>query len=100
MGSPAFAVPSLTALAERPDLCNVVAAVTQPDKPAGRGRKLTACAVKIAAQARGIPVLEPVKMRAPETQQALAAFEPDLCGRRLWPHPAAGLAQSAAPGLH
>src|SRR5690349_9648045 len=78
MGSPAFAVPSLAALSERPDLARVTLVVSQPDKPAGRGRKLTPCSVKVAAQARGIPTFEPTKMKAPETLAALAAHEPDL----------------------
>jgi len=78
MGTPAFAVPSLTALAERPDLCRVEAVITQPDRPAGRGRKLTASPVKVAAEARGIPILQPTKMKTEETYQALASYEPDL----------------------
>jgi methionyl-tRNA formyltransferase len=78
MGTPGFAVPALAALAERPDLCSVVAVVTQPDRPAGRGQKLTPSAVKLAAQARGIPVLEPTKMKPPETREQLAAYAPDL----------------------
>lgn len=78
MGTPAFAVPSLTALAERPDLCRIEAVITQPDRPAGRGRKLTPSPVKIAAQARGIPILQPTKMKTEDTYQALASYEPDL----------------------
>jgi methionyl-tRNA formyltransferase len=78
LGTPAFAVPSLIALAERPDLAQVVAAVTQPDKPAGRGRKLTACPVKIAAEARKIPVFQFSKMKVPETREALADLQADL----------------------
>lgn len=78
MGTPAFAVPSLALLTERPDLCHVVATVTQPDKPQGRGRKMAACPVKIAASARGIPCLAPTRLKAPETYDELAAFAPDL----------------------
>ena len=78
MGTPAFAVPSLTALAERPDLCSVEAVVTQPDRPAGRGRKLTASPVKVAAQARGIDCLQPTKMRSEETYNLLAQYQPDI----------------------
>lgn len=78
MGSPAFAVPSLTVLAERPDLCEVVAVVTQPDRPAGRGRQLQPGPVKVAAQARGLPVLQPTKMRSAETRDALAAYQPQV----------------------
>ncbi len=78
MGSPAFAVPALSMLAERPDLCVIVGVVCQPDKPAGRGRKLTPCAVKIAALARGIPILEPRRLKTAETRDAMAELKPDI----------------------
>lgn len=78
MGTPAFAVPTLNALAERPDLCQVVAVVTQPDKPVGRHQELQPSAMKIAAQARGIAVLQPSKMRAPETETLLRSYSPDI----------------------
>ena len=78
MGSPAFAVPCLHTLAERPDLCEVVGVFTQPDKRAGRGRKLTPCPVKVAADARGIPTYQPKSVRKPEALETLAAFAPDL----------------------
>ena len=78
MGTPAFAVPSLQALAERRDLCQVVAVVCQPDKPAGRGRKLAAAPVKVAAEAMGIPTHTPVKMKSPETAALLQAYQPDF----------------------
>jgi methionyl-tRNA formyltransferase len=76
MGSPAFAVPSLKALvaAGYP----VVAAVTQPDKPAGRGGKVTPPEVKRAAAELGVPVLQPASVRKQEAQDALAAFQADL----------------------
>lgn len=78
MGSPAFAVPSLSMLAERPDLAQIVGVVTQPDKRAGRGRKLTPCPVKIAADARGIPTYAPKSVRNEEALQELSRFEADL----------------------
>ena len=78
MGTPAFAVPSLEALVVRPDLCQVQAVITQPDRPAGRGRKLTASPVKLAAQAHDLPVLQPTKMKSEETWEALAQYKPDL----------------------
>lgn len=59
-GTPAFAVPSLESLC---DVADVVAVVCQPDRPAGRGNVLTAPPVKLAAQARGIEVRQPVKLR-------------------------------------
>ncbi len=76
MGTPAFATPALEALCERPDQYDVVAAVCQPDKPQGRGRKLAACPVKIFATARGIPVLQPTKLKSSETLAALQALRP------------------------
>ena len=78
MGSPAFAVPSLTMLAERPDLCQIVGVVTQPDKRAGRGRKLTPCPVKTAADSRGIPTYQPKSVRKAESLETLEAFKADL----------------------
>jgi methionyl-tRNA formyltransferase len=74
-GSPEFAVPSLEALAEAAD---VRAVVTQPDRPAGRGRELAEPAVKVAARRRGLPVLQPEKVRTPELESALRAFDADL----------------------
>ena len=78
MGSPAFAVPSLTMLAERPDLCQIVGVVTQPDKRAGRGRKLTPCPVKVSADARGIPTYQPQSVRKAESLETLKGFKADL----------------------
>jgi|JI6StandDraft_1071083.scaffolds.fasta_scaffold02365_14 methionyl-tRNA formyltransferase len=60
MGSPEFAVASLQAVAQA---CDLRVVVSQPDRPAGRGRKLVAPAVKEAAAALGVPVLQPLKVR-------------------------------------
>jgi methionyl-tRNA formyltransferase len=68
-GTPEIAVPYLEALIEAGH--EVRAAVTQPDRPAGRGRDLRAGAVKVAAEARGLPVLQPESCREPEFAQAL-----------------------------
>lgn len=76
MGTPEFAVPSLRALVDGG--YNVVAVVTAPDKPAGRGQKLRESEVKVAAREAGIPVLQPEKLRAPEFVEALRALRPDL----------------------
>lgn len=73
MGSPAFAVPSLRVAAEQ---CTVVGVVTQPDKPAGRGRQLTPSAVKLAALELGLPLIQPDKMR--EALPQLRSWRPDL----------------------
>src|SRR5690349_4451825 len=74
-GSPAFAVPSLRAVAAEATL---VAVVSQPDRPAGRGQEPAPPAVKVAAGALGVPVIQPEKVRTPETLAALAAFDADL----------------------
>lgn len=76
MGTPEFAVPSLRALVARG--YNVVAAVTVPDKPAGRGQKLRESEVKIAARDAGLPVLQPERLKAPEFVEALHDLRPDL----------------------
>ncbi len=75
MGSPDFAVPSLQALARNYPLVGVV---TQPDRPAGRGRALVPPAVKQAALRLGIPVMQPEKIRLPEAMAQLEAWAPDL----------------------
>jgi len=74
-GSPAFAVPSLRAVAANTTLVGVV---SQPDRPAGRGQAPSPPAVKVAAEALGVPVLQPEKIRTPETEAALAAFDADI----------------------
>ena len=77
MGTPEFAVGSLSRLVEGG--YNVVAVVTQPDKPVGRhGSVLRASAVKEYALSKGIPVLQPEKMKDPQFLQQLAAYEADL----------------------
>lgn len=75
MGSPAFALPTLTRLAARGDLVGVV---TQPDRPSGRGHKLHMSAVKEAALARGLPVLQPVRLRDPAAVAQIRALTPDV----------------------
>ena len=74
-GSPDFAVPALEALIAHHDVALVV---TQPDKPAGRGGKLTPPAIKVVAERAGLPVLQPTKVRPPEVAAALAATGADL----------------------
>ncbi|MBP3975813.1 methionyl-tRNA formyltransferase [Pseudoxanthomonas spadix] len=74
-GTPEFAVPSLRTAARHNE---VVAVYTQPDRPAGRGRGLSASPVKLEALRRGIPVLQPQTLRDPGTQAALRALAPDL----------------------
>ena len=74
-GSPAFAVPSLRAVAADTTL---VAVVSQPDRPAGRGQEPSPPPVKVAAAALGVPIIQPEKVRTPETEAALAAFAADI----------------------
>jgi len=75
MGSPEFAVPSLEAVARA---CALQAVVCQPDRPAGRGRKLVAPAVKEAALALGVPVLQPLKVRDGALAAELRALDLDV----------------------
>ena len=76
MGTPEFAVASLKALIDAGE--NVVAVVTVPDKPAGRGQKMHESAVKVFAKEHQIPVLQPVKLRDPEFIAALRSYQADL----------------------
>jgi methionyl-tRNA formyltransferase len=75
MGTPAFAVPSLVALC---DAHQVLGVVTQPDRPAGRGRKVVISPVKEAALERGLDVFQPESLRPPEAIQHLAQWQPDV----------------------
>lgn len=76
MGTPDFAVPCLDRLLSEGH--QVLAVVTQPDRPKGRGRKLTPSPVKEAALAHGLPVLQPEKVKDPEFIARLAALKPDI----------------------
>ncbi|MBI1289661.1 methionyl-tRNA formyltransferase [bacterium] len=75
-GTPQFAVPTLERLLESKH--EVVAVVTQPDKPSGRGMKLTASPVKVLAVSRGIPVLQPQSVKTEEFHAEIAKFAPDV----------------------
>jgi len=77
-GTPAAAVPSLDALLAS-DRHDVVAAVTRPDRPAGRGRALTPSPVKERAEAAGLEVLTPEKASDPAFLDRLRALAPDCC---------------------
>jgi len=77
MGSPEFAVPCLRALTLEPGV-DVRLVVSQPDKPAGRGQKLVAPAVKEAALAAGLPVLQPAKLKTPPFAGELRPLGLDL----------------------
>ena len=75
-GTPEFAVPCFEAC--RASGADVVAVYTQPDRPAGRGRRLTPSPVKQAALAVGIAVEQPESLKSPEAQRTLANYQPDL----------------------
>lgn len=74
MGTPEFAVPSLRALVAGPYM---VAVVTQPDRPAGRGGKLTPSPVKVVAQELGLTLLQPESLKDPEFRAKMAALRPE-----------------------
>ncbi len=76
MGTPAFAVASLSALLAAE--MNVVAVVTAPDKPAGRGMQMQESAVKQFALANQLTVLQPEKLKSPEFIKAIQDLQPDL----------------------
>lgn len=76
MGTPDFAVPSLRALCETGE--DVVAVITQPDKPRGRGYVLTPTPVKAYALERGIPVYQPETLRGGAFDDTLRTLAPDL----------------------
>ncbi len=80
MGTPDTAVPTLQALAAaQPTRWKLVGVVTQPDRPQGRKRVLTASAIKMAAQAVSLPLLQPERFRAaPDAVAALAHWAPDV----------------------
>src|SRR3712207_3822909 len=75
MGTPQFSVPSLRALAAEPYSITVV---TQPDKPAGRGGRLTPPPVKVLAQELGLPILQPPTLKDPDFRTEFAALQPDV----------------------
>ena len=75
MGSPEFALPSLRALANH---YPVVGVITQPNRPAGRGRILSPPPVKILAESLGLPVIQPFRLKEPEAMQQLRDWKPEL----------------------
>jgi methionyl-tRNA formyltransferase len=75
-GTPPFSVPTLKYLLAQPDF-QIVATITQPDRPRGRGQEVSFSPVKETALAAGIPVHQPEKIRAPEVQELLQMLAPD-----------------------
>ena len=76
MGTPEFACPTLQRLIDRGD--EVLAVVTQPDRPKGRGQKMVPPPVKELAERHGIPVLQPVKVRVAEFVEVIKGMNPDV----------------------
>ena len=88
MGTPDFAVAALESLIESH---NVVGVVTQPDKPAGRGKQMRKSPVKVSAENHNIPVFQPKSLRKPESAQQIVDWQPDVMivaayGQILRPH--------------
>ena len=75
MGTPDFAVPGLLTLISNHE---VVGIVTQPDRPAGRGRQLQPPPVKLVAQANDIPVYQPISLRSEEAIEPIREWAPDV----------------------
>lgn len=75
-GTPEFALPPLQALIDAS--CDIVAVLTQPDRPAGRGKQLRASPVKQLALENGLEVLQPVSLKETGWQQTITDLEPDL----------------------
>src|SRR5258708_3576628 len=75
MGTPDFAVPSLRALAAGP---HIITVVTTPDRPAGRGGKMTPPPVKVVAEELGLPIVQPETLRDPAFRERFAALRPDV----------------------
>jgi methionyl-tRNA formyltransferase len=76
-GTPQFAVPTLKHLLAQPDF-ELLAVITQPDRPSGRGREISFSPVKQVAIAASLSVHQPEKIRAPEVEELLKSFSPDF----------------------
>ncbi len=76
MGTPDFAVPTLESLIQGPD--QIIAVVTQPDRPKGRGRKLVAPPIKLLAQKFGIDLYQPTSIKTAEFFTTLRSYDPDI----------------------
>jgi methionyl-tRNA formyltransferase len=75
-GTPQFAVPTLTLLLAQPDF-EILAVITQPDRPRGRGQEVSFSPIKETALARELPLFQPEKIRTPESEQLLQEKNPD-----------------------
>jgi methionyl-tRNA formyltransferase len=102
MGTPAFALPALTALCDAGhEICLVV---TQPDRPAGRGRRVTPPPVKLTARERHLQVIQPVKVEEPWAVDALREAKPEaitvVAYGQLLPEVILGLPPHGCLNLH
>lgn len=102
MGTPDFAAAILKTLIDGPD--DVVAVITQPDRAKGRGKKLSAPPTKLLAEAVGIPVLQPTKIKTKEFHNGLLTYRPDLivvaAYGRILPKPLLELAPLGCINVH
>ena len=95
MGTPEFAVPSLEILVEHK--YNIVAVITAPDKPQGRGQKLSYSPVKECAIKHNIPVLQPPNLKAPEFLEQLNKLQQQSSNRCRLSHAARSSLVDAIP---
>lgn len=77
MGSGELACPALSRLLDRPQ-DEIVAVISQPDRPKGRNRQVSPCPAKAYAESKGIPVLTPKRIGSPDAMSVVAALAPDL----------------------
>jgi len=75
-GTPQFAVPTLQHLRAQPDF-EILAVITQPDRPRGRGQEVSISPAKQTAQSANLPIFQPEKIRSPESEQFLRDANPD-----------------------
>ena len=101
MGTPEFALPSLTILLEHS--YHIVGVVTAPDKPKGRGRQVAPVPVAVAARERGLPLLQPERLDDPSFVASLSVLQPDIIvvvAFRILPRSVFSLASKGAFNLH
>jgi len=101
MGTPEFAIPSLAILLE--NQLNVVGVVTAPDRPAGRGLQIRESAVKRFAKVKGLPILQPSKLKTPGFLEELKSLQPDLqvvVAFRILPEVVWGMPSKGTFNLH
>src|SRR5439155_2179394 len=98
MGTPDVSVPALRALLESPH--DVAAVVTQPDKPRGRGRGVSASPVKELAEEHGLPILQPVSPKEDGFADALSVFEPNALAVVAYGHILPISVLSVAPAMN